>query len=76
MTERTRIRVLDHIESERFELLPPEPYLKGYLLAYTQELGVPEFASLVASYLARLQRVEAIPGATGAPAHGLRRARP
>ncbi len=58
MIERTRIRVLDHIESEQFELLPPEPYLKGYLLSYTQELGVPEFARLVASYLARLPRVE------------------
>jgi MinD-like ATPase involved in chromosome partitioning or flagellar assembly len=73
MTERTRIRVLDHIESERFELLPPEPYLKGYLLAYAQELGVPELAQLVASYLGR---VEALPGAAGTPAHGLRRARP
>ena len=58
MTERTRIRVLEHIESERFELLPPEPYLKGYLLAYTQELGVPEFPRLVASYLGRVRRVE------------------
>jgi flagellar biosynthesis protein FlhG len=61
MIERTRIRVLDHIESERFELLPPEPYLKGYLLSYTQELGVPEFARLVAGYLARLPRVETLP---------------
>ena len=63
MIERTRIRVLDHIESERFELLPPEPYLRGYLLSYAQELGVSEFARLVASYLARLPRVEALPGA-------------
>jgi flagellar biosynthesis protein FlhG len=59
MTERTRIRVLDHIESERFELLPPEPYLRGYLLEYARELGVPELAYLVASYLGRLPRVEA-----------------
>jgi flagellar biosynthesis protein FlhG len=55
MTERTRIRVLDHIESERFELLPPEPYLRGYLLEYARELGVPELAPLVTSYLARSQ---------------------
>jgi hypothetical protein len=54
MIERTRIRVLEHIENERFELLPPEPYLRGYLLSYTQELGVPEFARLVIAYLARL----------------------
>jgi MinD-like ATPase involved in chromosome partitioning or flagellar assembly len=72
MIERTRIRVLEHIEGERFELLPPEPYLKGYLLSYTQELGVPEFARLVASYLARLPHVEA----AGTPARDLRRTRP
>jgi len=71
LIERTRIRVLDHIESERFELLPPEPYLKGYLLSYAQELGVTEIARLVASYLARIPRAEAVPGAPG-----LRRARP
>jgi flagellar biosynthesis protein FlhG len=64
MTERTRIRVLDHIESERFERLPPEPYLRGYLLEYARELGVPELSYLVASYLGRLRRVEA--GAAGA----------
>jgi flagellar biosynthesis protein FlhG len=56
MAEHTRIRVLEHIECERFERLPPEPYLKGYLLSYAQELGVPEFGRLVASYLARLPR--------------------
>jgi flagellar biosynthesis protein FlhG len=53
MTERTRIRGLDHIESERFEHLPPEPYLKGYLLEYARELGVPEIAELAKSYLAK-----------------------
>jgi len=53
MVERTRIRILDHIESERFDLLPPEPYLKGYLLEYARELGVVEFAVLAASYVKR-----------------------
>jgi flagellar biosynthesis protein FlhG len=75
MVERTRIRVLDYIEDERFELLPPEPYLKSYLLAYAQELGVADPATLVASYLARLPRVELFPGATGRAAPGLGRAR-
>jgi flagellar biosynthesis protein FlhG len=56
MTERTRIRALDHVERERFELLPPEPYLRGYLLSYAQELGIPEFSRLVACYLERLPR--------------------
>jgi flagellar biosynthesis protein FlhG len=54
MVERTRIRVLDHIESERFELLPPaRPYLESYLLTYARELGVPESAWLAAAYLER-----------------------
>ncbi len=70
MIERTRIRVLDHIESERFELLPPEPYLKGYLLSYAQELGVPEIARLVASYLGRTPRVEALPRAESGTGNG------
>ena len=55
MVERTRIRSLEHIERERFDLLPPEPYLKGYLLEYARELGVVEIAALTASYLERLQ---------------------
>jgi flagellar biosynthesis protein FlhG len=55
MVERTRIRVLDHIESERFELLPPaKPYLESYLLTYARELGVQESAWLATAYLERL----------------------
>jgi flagellar biosynthesis protein FlhG len=54
MVERTRIRVLDHIESERFQLLPPnKPYLESYLLTYARELGVQESAWLAAAYLER-----------------------
>ena len=53
LTERTRIRFLDQIESERFDQLPPEPYLKGYLLEYARELGVPELAELARCYLAK-----------------------
>jgi flagellar biosynthesis protein FlhG len=56
MIERTRIRILEQIESERFEQLPPEPYLRGFLLSYAQELGVPDVASFAASYLKRVPR--------------------
>jgi flagellar biosynthesis protein FlhG len=55
MIERTRIRILDHIESERFEQLPPEPYLRGFLFSYAQELGVPDVAGCAASYVQRAQ---------------------
>jgi flagellar biosynthesis protein FlhG len=56
MIERTRIRILEQIESERFEQLPPEPYLRGFLFSYAQELGVPDVASFAASYLKRVPR--------------------
>ena len=58
MVERTRIRVLDHIESERFELLPAALYLKSYLLTYARELGVQESAWLAAAYLERLPHTQ------------------
>jgi flagellar biosynthesis protein FlhG len=55
VTERTRIRGLDHLESERFERLPGELYLKSYLTVYARELGVREFEALAASYLAKFR---------------------
>jgi hypothetical protein len=63
MIERTRIRILDHIESERFELLPPEPYLKGYLFEYARELGLPDIAGVAKCYLAKAP----VPGTEDAP---------
>jgi cytoskeletal protein RodZ len=53
MTERTRIRILDQIEDERFELLPPEPYLRGYLFEYARALELPDIADLAKCYLAK-----------------------
>ena len=53
MTERTRIRGLDHLENERFERLPAELYLKSYLVTYARELGVRDIEALVASYLGK-----------------------
>jgi len=53
MTERTRIRNLDQIENERFDVLPPEPYLKGYLFEYARALDLPDIAELAKCYLAK-----------------------
>ncbi len=69
LQERTRIRRLDCIEQERFAELPPEPYVRGYVLTYARALGIPEAAILAASYVdcwrraaqlraARMTRVE------------------
>jgi len=59
MTDRTRIRNLDQIEQERFELLPPEPYLKGYVLEYARALGVPDLTELAKAYLAKAPKADA-----------------
>ena len=53
MFERTRIRRLAFIEGERFELLPPEPYLRSHVLSYARELGIREASLLVQAYLER-----------------------
>ena len=71
MTERTRIRNLAQIESERFDLLPPEPYLKGYLFEYARELGLPDIADIAKCYLAKAPA----PGTEGAPPVPKRRLR-
>jgi cytoskeletal protein RodZ len=59
MTERTRIQGLDDIERERFESLPPEPNLTGFVLEYARELGVRELSALTASYRDRYRRLDA-----------------
>jgi len=53
MTERTRIRGLDHLESERFERLPADLYLKSHVTVYARELGVRDCEALATSYLAK-----------------------
>jgi flagellar biosynthesis protein FlhG len=59
LSERTCIRRLDRIENERFEDLPPEPYLRGYVLQYAHALGVPEADALATSYVDRYRRAAA-----------------
>jgi flagellar biosynthesis protein FlhG len=59
LTERTRIRRLDRIENERYDALPPEPYLRGYVLQYAHALGIPEADALAASYVDRYRRATA-----------------
>jgi hypothetical protein len=63
MMERTQIRSLEAIEEERFEVLPPGPYVRNFVLAYARELGVREADLLAASYAKRFRR-----GLDGTPA--------
>jgi hypothetical protein len=51
LCERTRIRQLECIEQERFDELPPELYVRGYVLAYARALGIVDPALVTASFL-------------------------
>jgi flagellar biosynthesis protein FlhG len=59
LERRTRIKSLELLESERFELLPPAAYVRGYVLQYARELGIREADALASIYLARYRRAEA-----------------
>jgi hypothetical protein len=57
LSHRTRIRRLDRIEDERFDELPPAPYLRAYVLQYAQALGIREAEALAARYLERSRHI-------------------
>ena len=51
--QRTRIRNLASIEGERFEELPSEFYVVGFVRQYARALGIPEFERLAKRYVER-----------------------
>lgn len=53
LERRTRIRSLERLENESFDRLPPEAYVRGYVLQYARELGIREADALVESFVAR-----------------------
>jgi hypothetical protein len=53
LAEVTRIRFLAEIEAERFDRLPPQPYLAAHVRLYAQVLGIPEAGRLAARYAER-----------------------
>jgi flagellar biosynthesis protein FlhG len=56
LVERTRIKALAHIEEERFDRLPPEPYLRGFVVQYARALGIRGADAVAASYVERFRR--------------------
>ncbi len=54
--QRTRLSSLEHIERERWEALPPEPYLRGHVLEYARALGIRDADALAASFVERYRR--------------------
>ena len=53
IVQRTRLLAIDAIENERYEDLPPDPYLRGQILQYARELGIEEAPALAASFVGR-----------------------
>jgi flagellar biosynthesis protein FlhG len=53
LAELTRIRFLAEIEAERFDRLPPQPYLAAHVRLYAQVLGIPEAGRLAMRYVER-----------------------
>jgi flagellar biosynthesis protein FlhG len=56
LARQTRIRYLESIENERFDELPPTPYVQGYVLQYARALGVRDAEALAGSFLDRQRR--------------------
>jgi hypothetical protein len=56
LSQRTRILSLESIEHERFEQLPPEPYVRGFILQYAQALGIREAEPLAVSFMERYRQ--------------------
>ena len=56
LAEVTRIRFLAEIEAERFDRLPPHPYLVAHVRLYAQTLGIPEAGRLAVRYAERAPR--------------------
>lgn len=50
---RTRIRYLASLEAERYDELPPEPFLSAYVRTYAHELGIEESEELAACFVER-----------------------
>ncbi len=67
----TRIRCLQSIESESFDSVPPEPYIRGFVTDYARVLGLTNPAAIAAAFVCRYRLAAA--GARppeGAPSRG------
>ena len=49
------IGYIEHLEANKFELLPLAIYVKGFMRSYLRFLGVEEYDRLVKTYLERMK---------------------
>ncbi len=59
LSQTTRIFSLPAIESEQYDLLPPNPYLRGLVLQYARALGIGEADSVADAFIRRYQATAA-----------------
>jgi flagellar biosynthesis protein FlhG len=55
LAQRTRILCLEAIEQERFEAVPPEPFIRGLVENYARALGVKQPQAAAAAFVARMR---------------------
>ncbi len=53
LSARLRIMCLGAIERERFEAVPPEPFIRGFVKAYAEALGIASADALAAAFIGR-----------------------
>ena len=53
VARRTRILCLEGIENESFDSVPPEPYIRGFVANYAQELRVSDPNAIAAAFVRR-----------------------
>ena len=59
VTDTTKIRtaVLEDLEAERFDRLPADVYVRGFVIQLARLLGIPEPEALAVHYLKKLSSV-------------------
>ena len=55
IARRTRILCLQGIESEQYDAVPPEPYIRGFVVNYGRSLGVADPEAVAAAFVRRLR---------------------
>ena len=59
LSQTTRIFSLRNIENEYYDLLPPNPYLRGLVLQYAQALGIAEAEKVADAFVKRYRKAPA-----------------
>jgi cytoskeletal protein RodZ len=59
LSQTTRIFSLRNIENEYYDLLPPNPYMRGLVLQYARALGIVEAETVADAFIKRYRNAPA-----------------